>query len=84
MTAARTVYSSINATSNMGYSQLGGHAHCAFPAAQQQNLTAFVNIYLLGQNVNTNIFNSDVQTSDFDPAFSIPGQFAGWTTPVLV
>lgn len=83
MTAARTIWDSINATSSMGYSLLGNHSHCLFPAAQQANLTAFVNRFLLGQDVDTDIFNSDIQTADFDPPFTIPGQFANWTTPTL-
>lgn len=59
MTAAQEIYKSLGATSSMGYSAIGGHAHCAFDSRQQSELTAFVNRFLLDQDVDTTVFNND-------------------------
>ncbi|UKZ74864.1 carbohydrate-binding module 1 [Trichoderma virens FT-333] len=75
MTAARTAWQALGVPNNIGYSQIGAHAHCAFPSNQQSQLTAFVQKFLLGQSTNTAIFQSDF-------TFSQP-QWIDWTAPTL-
>jgi hypothetical protein len=48
----------------MGFSQIGGHSHCAFPSSQQSDLDAFVGKFLLGQTTNTTIFRSDLPSNE--------------------
>ncbi|TFK72242.1 hypothetical protein BDN72DRAFT_876560 [Pluteus cervinus] len=72
------IYEAFGVPNNMGVSQVGNHNHCAFPAGQQAELTAFINKFLLGQtNTNTNILRSD-GSANFPEA-----QFVDWTTPTL-
>ncbi|KAE8148746.1 hypothetical protein BDV25DRAFT_168252 [Aspergillus avenaceus] len=63
MTAARKIYTALNATDSMGFSQSGGHAHCQFPSSKQSEIFAFMQRFLLDQKADTGIFYSD---GDFD------------------
>jgi hypothetical protein len=83
MLAAHQVWQALSVNDHMGYSELGNHSHCMFPSAQQPYLDAFVNRFLRGETVDTDIFTSDIDTSDFHPQFTIPGKFANWSSPVL-
>lgn len=47
MKAARTIYKSYGVPNYMGFSLVGGHSHCQFPSAQNSELTAFINYFLL-------------------------------------
>lgn len=48
----------------MGFSQLGGHPLCEFPAADEQvDLTAFANTCLLDIPADTAIMKTDVNTT---------------------
>ncbi|KAI1823284.1 hypothetical protein F4861DRAFT_338370 [Xylaria intraflava] len=47
MEAGRLIYEGVGVPNNMGFSLVGGHAHCAFPSAQQADLTTYLNYYLL-------------------------------------
>ncbi|KAM0445283.1 hypothetical protein ACHAO4_009784 [Trichoderma viride] len=75
MTAAHMAWQALGASDHMGYSQIGAHAHCAFPSNQQSQLTAFVQKFLLGQSTNTAIFQSDFTFSQ--------SQWIDWTVPTL-
>jgi hypothetical protein len=39
----------------LGYSFVGGHGHCALPAAQRPEVEAFVDKFLLGKEANTTV-----------------------------
>ncbi|WP_242835645.1 dockerin type I repeat-containing protein [Ruminiclostridium josui] len=76
-TAGRMIYQALGVQDNMGYSSIGGHGHCVLPASQQPEVTAFIQKFLLGQNVSTNVFRSD-KTYTFDKA-----RWIDWTVPNL-
>jgi hypothetical protein len=76
-TAGRMIYKALGVENNMGYSSIGGHGHCQFPASQQPEVTAFIQKFMLGQNVSTNVFRSD-KTYTFDSA-----KWVDWTVPTL-
>jgi len=75
--ATRMIWQGLGVGDRMGYSQLGGHNHCAFPAAQQPEVTAFVSRFLLGQDVDTSVFETDGGFT-FDAA-----KWVDWTVPSL-
>ena len=75
--ATRMIWQGLGAKDGMGYSQLGGHDHCAFPAAQQPEVTAFVKRFLLGQAANTDVFETDGGFT-FGAA-----KWVDWTVPAL-
>ena len=76
MQVGRLIYQSLGKPDAMGFSLVGGHAHCAFPAAQQSELTAFVNKYLLdGTSSTANIFKSNFTVNTAD--------WVDWTVPTL-
>lgn len=77
MLAGSKIYQALGSNDSFGFTQIGGHNHCAFPSSQQSDLTAFVNKFLLGQSTNTNIFRSD-------GTWSFPtSQWIPWTVPTL-
>ncbi|KAJ7281547.1 Glucuronoyl esterase catalytic domain from Hypocrea Jecorina [Mycena rebaudengoi] len=79
LVAGRTIWTALGATTSMGFSQAASHTHCAFPSSQQTQLNAFVNRFLLDQNVDTNI-----ATTAGGYSFAIPNaQWAPWTPPTL-
>ncbi|KAF7590993.1 hypothetical protein BBP40_002187 [Aspergillus hancockii] len=77
MTAGRKIYTALNATDSMGFSQVGGHPHCQFPASRQAELFAFIERFLLDRDTNTDIFHSGGGFK-FDEQDWIP-----WSVPVL-
>ena len=79
VSVGRKVWQALGVQDRAGESQVGGHAHCSFPANQQADLDAFVNRFLRGQNVNTNIFKTDGSGGfTFNEA-----TWVDWTTPTL-
>jgi hypothetical protein len=75
---SRMIFNAFGMQDRIGFSSVGGHAHCSFPASQQPELTAFIQKFLLGNNsVNTNINRTD-KTYTFDQA-----KWVDWTIPVL-
>lgn len=58
MKAGRQIYKALGVGPNMGFSLVGGHSHCQFPSATNENLNSYINTFLLGQG-KTN----DVETS---------------------
>ena len=78
MVAGRKIYQALGVADNMGISQSGHGDHCGFPGAQQPELTAFINKFLLGQtSANTNVVKTDGNFK-FNEANWIP-----WSTPTL-
>ena len=76
-TAGRMVYEALGVKNNMGYSSVGGHGHCVFPDSQLPELRLYIRKFLLGENVDTNVFRSDVNHT-FDRQ-----RWVDWTVPTL-
>jgi hypothetical protein len=58
--AAHKVWEALGIADKMGFSQVGDHNHCAFPASQLPELTAYVQKFLIGGgNGNTAIMKTD-------------------------
>ena len=77
MTAAQTQWQAIGAQQLFGFGQVGNHTHCAFPAVQQGQLTAFVERALFDEvKVDPQVFESNYT---FDRA-----EWIDWKTPRLV
>jgi hypothetical protein len=69
--AAREVWKKFGIADRCGFSILGGHGHCQLPKAQNPDLEAFVDKFLLGyQNVNTDITKHPFQNVDYKKWFS--------------
>jgi hypothetical protein len=62
MKAATEVYKALGIPERIGFSQVGGHAHCAFPSSQTNDVGAFVDKFLLGKDANTSIAKSPYTT----------------------
>ncbi|KAH8597862.1 Glucuronoyl esterase catalytic domain from Hypocrea Jecorina [Bisporella sp. PMI_857] len=74
--AGHKIYEALGVPDNLGYSQIGSHAHCAFPSNQQAALTAFINKFLLKQTTaNTAVMQAD---TTYDEA-----RWVDWTVPTL-
>lgn len=76
--AARATWTALGAPHAMGFSQVGGHAHCQLPASQFAHVNGFVKTYLLGERTST----SSVQETDgtFRKDLS---EWVDWPTPKL-
>lgn len=74
--AVQEVYNALGIPDRFGYSQIGGHNHCAIPAAQVPEIAAFLDKFLLGiDSVNTNVATSPYNTN--------LAPWITWTTPTL-
>ena len=62
MTAAHKIWEALGVPQNMGFTQDGNHSHCAFPAEQQPELTAFFETFLLDGKVDTTVFKTTNET----------------------
>lgn len=80
MTAAHTVYQALGVPDNHGFAQVGGHAHCAWPSSLTPQLNAFIDRFLLGQNVSTDVFTTN---NVFGGVTWNPSQWITWSTPTL-
>lgn len=76
-TAGHMVYEALGVPNNMGYSLIGGHGHCQFPTSQQPELTAYIQKFLLGKDVDTNVFRLDKKYT-FNKE-----KWVDWTIPTL-
>ncbi len=77
MSAARKVWSALGVEDYMGFSQDGNHSHCAFPAEQQPELTAFFDRFLLDKSgVDTDVFKTTNMTFD-------EKKWIDWSVPKL-
>jgi len=74
--AAQTIYKALGATDSFGVSQAASHDHCAFPSAQQPELTAFINRFLLKQSANTTVFETAGNST-------FPSSWYPWSVPTL-
>ncbi|KAG6841068.1 carbohydrate-binding module 1 [Blastosporella zonata] len=76
---ANSVWRALGVADSMGVSQVGNHAHCAFPSSEQGDLDAFVNKFLKGQNTNTNI----IKTDGANNLGFVEANYIDWTVPTL-
>lgn len=76
--AAHRVWDALGAPSNMGFSQVGNHDHCRFPAAQGPIVLAFAKKFLLDDaSTDTNVLETDGNfTLDEE-------RWANWDVPAL-
>lgn len=84
MSAAKTVWDSLGATSAFGFSLAASHPHCQFPADQQGvKLSSFLQRYLLDNTaVTTSVFDSATNGTDGNFTYNA-SDWITWTTPVL-
>lgn len=75
--AARLIWQGLGVPDRMGFSQIGNHNHCAFPATQQPEVSAFVTRFLLNGSANTTVFRTDGGFT-FDLT-----RWIDWTVPTL-
>ena len=76
MMAASEVYEALGVRDRIGFSQVGGHAHCAFPASQTADVAAFVDKFLLGED--------DADTSVAKTPYNTDlSRWITWETPRL-
>lgn len=75
METGQLIYQAVGAKNAMGFSLVGGHAHCSFPSQQQADLTAFLGRYLLGGTTD-----KFVQISSFSWNRN---DWVDWTVPSL-
>lgn len=76
MKAGRLIYKGYGVPNNMGFSLVGGHAHCAFPSAQQTDLNTYINYFLLKSTTAPGSIEVSSSTVDMT-------QWAPWTVPAL-
>ena len=74
--ATEKVYEALGISDRFAYSQIGGHNHCAIPAAQIPEITSFLDRYLLGIDSVTTDVNTSPYTTNLDPWIT-------WETPTL-
>ncbi|KAK0443386.1 Glucuronoyl esterase catalytic domain from Hypocrea Jecorina [Desarmillaria tabescens] len=76
---ANLVWQGLGVGDFMGVSQVGNHAHCAFPSQEQPDLNAFVNRFLKDQNADTNI----IKTDGANGLGFVDSQWIDWEVPDL-
>lgn len=82
MTAAHTVFEALGIPDRHAFVQAGGHQHCAFPASQNDQLFAFFDKFLLGnETADTNIFTSN---EVFNGTTWSQSDWITWKTPHLL
>ncbi|OCH94837.1 hypothetical protein OBBRIDRAFT_721831 [Obba rivulosa] len=80
MSATHTVFQALGVPQNHGFEQIGGHAHCAWPANLTASLDAFFDSFVLNQTASTTFFSTN------DVFYGVPwnaSQWINWTTPTL-
>lgn len=76
MKAGRLIYKAYGVPNAMGFSLVGGHAHCSFPSAQTADLNTYINYYLL----KTGSAPGSIEVSSSTVNMT---QWAPWTVPTL-
>lgn len=76
--AARRIWDALGVSDHMGFSQSGHADHCGFPSAQQPELTAYINKFLLGGSDDTDVLKTDGGFT-FDET-----RWVDWQTPELL
>ncbi|KAF8179215.1 hypothetical protein BJ912DRAFT_982925 [Pholiota molesta] len=59
MKTANKIWQALGVPDNMGFSGVGNHDHCAFPASQPPDLDTFFSKFFFGQNTNTSVIETD-------------------------
>ncbi|KAI7546020.1 hypothetical protein KC331_g5875 [Hortaea werneckii] len=78
MQAGRLVYEALGAKDHMGYSSMGNHSHCLFPADRElPDLMAYYDRFLLGRPADTDFFYSTANIT-FDLS-----EWVNWKVPKL-
>ncbi len=81
--AAREVWKKFGIEDRMGYSIQGGHGHCQLPQSQYADVEAFIDRFLLGKDVNTDIRHIDDKIKANLPEFGISvEEFIPWADPI--
>jgi len=78
--AARKVYERYGIADRCGYSIVGGHGHCQLPENQYADVEAFLDRFLLGKDVDTNITKAPVFENGSHKAAPLVelGQWMDW------
>jgi hypothetical protein len=76
--AGNTAWQALGVPDHMGFSQVGGHAHCAFPASEQPDVDAFVKRFLIGGGTASTAILKTTDNYTYDAA-----KWQGWTVPTL-
>jgi hypothetical protein len=75
---AHKIWEALGIPDKMGYSSDGTHGHCAFPSAQQPEVTAYVQKFLVGGGTgNTNVMKTD------GGVIYNESQWVNWSVPAL-
>jgi len=78
--ATKAIYKALGVSANYGFSQVGNHSHCDFPASQQPELDAFVNKFLFDNHTaDTDILSTDQTYVNYTESQWIP-----WSTKPLL
>ncbi len=81
--AAREVWKKFGIEDRMGYSIQGGHGHCQLPKSQYPEVEAFLDKFLLGKDVDTDVRHIDQAIKDNLPAFGISvEEFIPWVDQI--
>ena len=78
--ATQRIYNEFGIGDRFGFIIDGNHNHCAVPAIQMPEIAAFINKFLLGQDVSTDIevIPSPYVQEETAPPFTLPmGDFSG-------
>lgn len=74
--AAHKVWQALGVPENMGFSQIGGHNHCALPNSQLPELRAYVSKFLIGNG------SDDTRIMRTDGGFAVDEElWIDWKTP---
>ncbi len=81
--AAREVWKKFGIEDRMGYSIQGGHGHCQLPRSQYPEVEAFLDKFLLGKDVDTDVRHIDQAIKDNLVKFNIDVEaMIPWAQPV--
>ncbi|KAH9478145.1 4-O-methyl-glucuronoyl methylesterase [Psilocybe cubensis] len=78
-TTGHLIYEALGIPSSMGITQEGNHDHCALPADEAPDVSAFISRFLKGQNVNTTVFDTDGPNN----VGFVPSTYINWNVPKL-
>jgi hypothetical protein len=76
MSAANKIFQALGVTGNQGYSVMGGHAHCSFPAGERPLLDSFVQRFLFKKAGSAIAFENK-------PGYRVEAKWAPWKVPTL-
>ena len=81
MTAAHTVYEALGIPDFHGFEQIGGHAHCAWPANLTESLNSFFDRFLLEEKNSTDFLATNFV---FNNVTWVQSDWMDWKTPRLL